>query len=68
MPNMLLKYHRQLRGWSQRRLAEQIATDSKRVSEWECGRIPSPFYRERLCVLFDKNAVELGFISELVKA
>jgi transcriptional regulator with XRE-family HTH domain len=54
-----------LRGWSQRRVAEAIGTNEDTVSKWERGHnIPDPYYRERLCELFQKNADELGFIQQ----
>jgi len=34
------------------------------VSRWERGKsMPGPFYREKLCTLFQKDAEELGFIA-----
>src|SRR6266487_7143033 len=34
------------------------------VSKWERGKnTPSPFWQKKLCTLFEKNAVELGFIQ-----
>jgi transcriptional regulator with XRE-family HTH domain len=64
-PNELLRYARQERGWSQQRVAEQIGTNEDVISRWERGeRSVSPFYQEKLCLLFGKNARELGFIKE----
>lgn len=63
--NDLLRYARQERGWSQQRVAEQIGTSEDVVSRWERGeRSVSPFYQEKLCILFGKNAKELGFLKE----
>src|SRR6266699_523310 len=63
-PNNLLRHEREKRGWSQSRLAELIGTDTSMISRWERGaRKPDPFYREKLCTLFGKDAVELGFIN-----
>lgn len=62
--NQKLQYQRELRGWSQRKVAEEVGTTEKRVSAWERGEsIPSPFYQERLCKLFSKDAEELGFLQ-----
>ncbi len=63
--NTLLKQERELRGWSQGYLAEQIgAPASSYISRWERGEVlPSPYYREKLCKLFDKNAQDLGLLS-----
>jgi transcriptional regulator with XRE-family HTH domain len=60
-----LKYERMQRGWSQARVAELIGTDAGNVSRWERGRSsPSPYFRERLCQLYEKNAQELGLLKE----
>ena len=64
VPNEKIRYQRELRGWSQQRLAELLGTNMDRVSRWECGESsPSPFYREKLCVLFGKDAEELGLLE-----
>lgn len=64
VPNTLLRQARELRGWSQKKVSEQIdAPAICYVSRWERGHtIPSPFYREKLCKLFGKDARELGFL------
>ncbi len=62
-PNEQLRYQRELRGWSQRKVAAEIGTAEKRVSAWECGEsVPGPYFREKLCTLFRKDAKELGFV------
>ncbi len=62
--NQKLQYQRELRGWSQRKVAEEVGTTEKRVSAWERGEsMPAPFYQERLCKLFGKDAEELGFLQ-----
>lgn len=65
-PNNLLRRERELRGWSQKEVAERInALGPHYVSRWERGNAsPSPYYRQRLCELFGKNARELGFFDE----
>ena len=51
-PNRRLKQERELRGWSQAKVAEQIGTDATTVSRWERGLFsPTPYFRERLCTL-----------------
>lgn len=63
-PNRRLKQARELRGWSQAKVAELIGTDATTVSRWERGLFsPTPYFREKLCVLFDKNAEELGLLE-----
>ena len=63
--NDALKYHREIRGWSQQKVAELVETGEDMVGRWERGiSKPSPFYRERLCTLFGVNAEELGFLEQ----
>lgn len=63
-PNRRLKQARELRGWSQAKVAEEIGTDATTVSRWERGVFsPTPYFRERLCKLFGKNAEELGLLE-----
>lgn len=70
----VVAYQRLLRGWSQHDLVLEVCKlcheegefpglSEKTVRRWEQGRcIPSPFYRKRLCQIFQMNAAELGFI------
>jgi transcriptional regulator with XRE-family HTH domain len=68
-PNTYLRFHRENRGWSQRKLAELIDVDPSMISRWESGeRGTDPFYQEKLIELFGKNAVELGFINAAQQA
>ncbi len=61
--NTQLRRERQLRGWSQVYLAEQLGTPDYYISRWERGEVlPSPFYQQKLCELFGKTAEELGFL------
>ncbi len=61
----LLKAEREQRGWSLVRLAELLGTTSRTVSRWEQAiAIPSPYYREQLCVLYNKTAQELGLLPD----
>ncbi|MBO0780728.1 MAG: helix-turn-helix domain-containing protein, partial [Ktedonobacteraceae bacterium] len=63
-PNRCLRQARELRGWSQAKVAEQIGTDATTVSRWERGLFsPTPYFRERLCAIFGKNAEELGLLE-----
>jgi transcriptional regulator with XRE-family HTH domain len=62
-PNEKLKYHRELRGWSQKKVAGAIDTSKDMVSRWETGeRHVSPYYQEKLCTLFGLSAIDLGFL------
>lgn len=63
-PNAQLKRARELSGWSQEDVADKIGATQKLVSRWERGEsIPVPYYRQKLCKLFNKNAAELGFVD-----
>src|SRR2546421_3018803 len=65
LPNLRLKQERELCGWSQEDLAEKVGTTQKIVSRWERGEShPVPYYRQKLCKLFGKNARALGFLDD----
>src|SRR5215467_5612367 len=65
VPNERLRRARSLKGWSQADLAAKIGTSFEMVSRWERGiTVPSPYYRERLCVALDKTSEELGLRGE----
>ena len=60
-----LKVERELHGWSQAKVAEAVGTNVRTVIRWEQGQsVPYPYYREQLCVLFGKNARELGLVVQ----
>lgn len=64
-PNMQLREARELRGWSQKYVANAIGADRYYLSRWEHGvAFPSPYYRQKLCALFDQDARALGLIRE----
>ncbi len=61
--NRALYRARSLRGWSQATVADKLGTSRKNVSRWECGEtLPSPYFRERLCQLFECNAEALNLL------
>src|SRR5712692_6848995 len=63
-PNTFLRRERQLRGWSQQKVAGLVGTSEDVVSRWERGeRKPGPFFQEKFCLLYGKTAEELGFIQ-----
>src|SRR5690242_17358795 len=63
-PNVRLRHERQLRGWSQAHLAEQIDVPDYYISRWERGEVlPSPYYQQKLCEVFGKTAEELGMLQ-----
>ncbi len=66
--NRTLHAARIQRGWSQASLASKLETSAKNVSRWEHGEtFPSPYYRERLCQLFDLDAGALGLLPSLAE-
>lgn len=70
-PNNLLRQQRELRGWSRQRLAQEmqqrfpgVAVTDKDIARWERGkRKPGPYYQEKLCVIFEMTAEDLGFLQ-----
>src|SRR2546426_1088848 len=65
VPNKQLKHARELCGWSRSYIAERLESDPKTVARWERGdTFPSPFFRQKLCELFRKDAEELGLIKD----
>src|SRR5437660_375120 len=65
IPNQKLREARELRGWSQQYLAEQLeVADTSTVSRWERGiAIPRPHYRRKLAELFQTSVQALGFVK-----
>ena len=48
-------------GWSQQTLADHVGTTPVNISRWENGStFPTPYFRQRLCEVFDKTLAELG--------
>jgi transcriptional regulator with XRE-family HTH domain len=61
---MLLKQAREERGWSQKDVAHKIGTDPKTVSRWERSvAYPSPYFRQKLSELFEKNLRDLDLLN-----
>jgi|GEM_PF-7054200 len=68
-PNRYLRRERDLKGWSQRTLAELVGTTEQVVNRWENGQhTPNRYFQTQLCRLFGKNAAELGFMDGLQTA
>jgi tetratricopeptide (TPR) repeat protein/transcriptional regulator with XRE-family HTH domain len=60
-----IRQEREQRAWTQSEVAERIGSTRINVSRWENGTtIPSPYYRQRLADLFEKDVQELGLIPE----
>jgi tetratricopeptide (TPR) repeat protein/transcriptional regulator with XRE-family HTH domain len=61
-----LKQERERHGWSQSEVAEKIGTTQINISRWEnANTAPSPYFRQRLGLLFGKSLQELGLFSEV---
>ena len=62
-PNQLLKAERELRGWSQKYVADQIGADHYYLSRWEHGTsFPSPYYRPN-CASFWEECEGTGITA-----
>ncbi|HLI05308.1 MAG TPA: tetratricopeptide repeat protein [Ktedonobacteraceae bacterium] len=65
IPNQRLSHAREQRGWSQQEVADRIGTTSVNISRWERGlTAPGPYFRHKLCALFEQSPQELGLIQE----
>src|SRR5712691_12276287 len=64
-PNLFLKRAREQHNWSQDDVARMIGTTKQNVYRWESGQTkPNPYYRQKVCALFEKTAAELGFVAQ----
>ena len=59
-----IKHERERRAWTQSELAERLGTTQVNVSRWEKGKMPGPYYRQRLSEIFGKSLQELGLVPE----
>ena len=58
-----MRRERDLRGWSQEDVADKLGTSAVNISRWERGiTFPSSYYRQRLCLLFEKDAAQLDLL------
>jgi tetratricopeptide (TPR) repeat protein len=75
-PNNALRQQRLVRGWSLQRVADELSTVSMQINgkrpgvnadmigEWERGvKMPSPFYREKLCQIYSTTTDQLGLLA-----
>jgi len=63
--NLRLRRARERRNWTQADLARLLGTSNLTVSRWELGvQQPVPFFREKLCALFEMTAQELGLMPD----
>jgi tetratricopeptide (TPR) repeat protein/transcriptional regulator with XRE-family HTH domain len=59
-PRVRLTEARNAHGWSQHEVAESLGTTYVNVSRWERGITrPSPYFRKKICMLFNKTEHEL---------
>lgn len=64
-PNRKIQHQRELKGWSQEKLAQEVGTTAKIIGRWERGESkPTPYYRQKLIQLFNMNAEELDLLIE----
>lgn len=64
-PNYRLRQERIRQNWHQLDLADRLGTTPVTISRWESGsQQPSPYFREKLCVLFGKSPEALGLVPE----
>jgi len=63
-PNQKLRHERDRRMWSQQELADRVGTTPLNIGRWERGVTqPGPYFRQKLCAVFEKNAYELGLVT-----
>src|SRR5581483_8920532 len=76
-PNTMLRRLREERGWSLRRVADELCVlaesedenrlpgvNANMVGVWERGwKRPSPFYQALFCQLYQRTASQLGFVT-----
>lgn len=64
-PNSRLRDERIRRHWSQQELADRIGATLNTVSRWERGLTDcSPYFRNKLCDVFEKSASQLWLIPD----
>ncbi|WIG58442.1 MAG: hypothetical protein OJF49_001188 [Ktedonobacterales bacterium] len=64
-PNLYLRQARAEQCLSQDELAERLGTTQVTISRWERGLTrPSPYYRRKLCEVFDLTPAALGLVAD----
>lgn len=64
-PNLRLRDERIRRHWSQQEVADMIGATLNTVSRWERGLTDcSPYFRNKLCELFGKDARQLWLVPD----
>ena len=68
-PRWRLAEARTLRKLSQQEVADRIGTTYVNISRWERGITrPNPYFRRKLCALFDKSEEELGLVVSMARS
>jgi len=63
--NHRLRQEREQRNWSQAEVAQELGTPVSTIAAWEQGlSVPSPYFLERLCILFDIDADALDLMQK----
>lgn len=63
--NLWLINERKQRAWLQQDVADRVGTTRVTISRWEHGiTLPSPYFRQQLCAVFEKSATELGLLID----
>ncbi|HCI81473.1 MAG TPA: hypothetical protein DHW02_17495, partial [Ktedonobacter sp.] len=63
-PNQRLRRERDRRMWSQQELADRVGTTPLNIGRWERGVTqPGPYFRQKLCEVFEKSTYELGLVT-----
>ncbi|GCE15829.1 NACHT domain-containing protein [Tengunoibacter tsumagoiensis] len=60
-----IKRERLRHNWSQSDFARRLDTNTKTVGRWERGQAyPTPYYRLKICTLFNMTGDQLGFVED----
>lgn len=63
--NQWLINERRQHAWLQQDVADRVGTTRVTISRWEHRiTLPSPYFRQQLCAVFEKSAAELGLLID----
>ena len=69
IPNQKLRHERERRAWSQQEVADKVGTTPLNVGRWERGiTSPGPYFRQKLCEVFEKTPQALGLVHKNAEA
>ncbi len=64
--NHRLQQEREQRNWSQAEVAQELSTTVSTIAAWEQGlSVPSPYFLDRLCTLFDMDTHACGLHAKI---